>query len=247
MPGGVERGIGPVERDVVGQGHVAGAEGIVRPERAQRVLDGVAALHPQQRGEPAAFAVALDVVRRERQREAVGVPRDHPPGDVELLELHPRVAAVLHLAVDVDRPELGADLALGQTLEVGMLGRARAEVVRGHVARMSRGAADLPRQVVVAVDQRRGAEQRASVRERGVRRGRLRGGGSGHGDESGEEEKGRDSRRATGSRARRHALAARPSWTSSGRVMNSGQIVRSYSYGPPVSASVQGKPRHTAG
>ena len=121
---------------------------------------------------------ALDVVRRERQREPVRVARDHPAGDVELLELHPRVAAVLHLAVDVDRPELRADLSPLEPREIGVLGRRRAEIVGGHVARVALGAADLPRQVVVAVDERRGPQQRAGMGERGV--GGLRGGGCGH-------------------------------------------------------------------
>ena len=119
---------------------------------------------------------ALDVVRRERQREPVGVAGDHPAGDVELLELHPRVAAVLHLAVDVDRPELGADLPCLEPREIGVLGRRRAEVVGGHVARVPSARADLPRQVVVAVDERRRPQQRAGVRERGDPAG-LRGGG----------------------------------------------------------------------
>ena len=186
VPGAVERGVGPVEGDVVGQGHVPGAELVVGPERAERVLDGVAALHAEQRRDPAALEAALDVVGGERQRQPVGIARDHPPGDVELLQLHPGVAAVLHLAGDVDRPELGrrpvpaASRARSVCLGVGC-----AEVVGRHVARVALGAPDLPRQVVVAVDQRRGPEQRAGVGERGI--GGLRGGGCGHRQRSEEE------------------------------------------------------------
>ena len=55
MPGAVERRVGPVERDVVRERHVAGAERVVGPEDAERVLDGVAAFHAEQRGEPAAL------------------------------------------------------------------------------------------------------------------------------------------------------------------------------------------------
>ena len=65
---------------------------------------------------------ALDVVGGQRQRQAVGVARDHPPGDVELLQLHLGIPAVLDLARDVDRPELGPHLALGQPGQVGVPG-----------------------------------------------------------------------------------------------------------------------------
>ena len=54
VAGGVQRRVGPVEGHVVGEGHVAGAEIVVGPERAERVLDGVAAFHAQQRRDPAA-------------------------------------------------------------------------------------------------------------------------------------------------------------------------------------------------
>ena len=47
--GAVERRVGPVERDVVRQRHVARAEVVVRAQRAERVLDRVAALHAEQR------------------------------------------------------------------------------------------------------------------------------------------------------------------------------------------------------
>ena len=50
---------------------------------------------PEQRGEPSLLERALDVVGGEREREPVGIARDHPARDVDLLELHPRVAAVL--------------------------------------------------------------------------------------------------------------------------------------------------------
>ena len=202
MPGGIERGVGPVQRDVVRQGHVPGAERVVGPEGAQRILDGVPALHAEERPQPPPFPSALDVIRRQREREPVRVPGDHPAGDVELLQLHPRVAAVLHLAIDIDRPELRADLALSQALEIGVLRRAGSQVVGGHIARVAGGASDLPRQVVVSVDQRRGPEERAGARERGVGGRRLRVGGSGHQDESREEEEERQRRRSSDHRAR---------------------------------------------
>src|SRR5207247_2540754 len=125
-------------------------------------------------------------------------------------------------------------LALLEPGEIGLLGGGGAQVVCGHVHRVALRAADLPRQVVVPVDERRGPEKLAGVGERGVGRGRgrLRGGGSGHewsGGKDEEEENG-------GARAAHRApfmdsplVEGRPSCTSSGRVMNSGQIERSYS------------------
>ena len=52
VPGGVERRVGPVEGHVVGERHVAGAEIVVGAQRAERVLDGVAALHAEERRDP---------------------------------------------------------------------------------------------------------------------------------------------------------------------------------------------------
>ena len=80
VPGAVERGIGPVEGHVVGEGHVARAEIVVGAQRAERVLDGVAALHAEQRGDPAALELALDVGCGERQGQPLGVAGDRTGG-----------------------------------------------------------------------------------------------------------------------------------------------------------------------
>ena len=80
--------------------------------------------------------LALDVVGGERQRQPVGITGDHPPGDVELLQLHPGVAAVLDLSRDVDRPELRRHLALLEPAESVCLG----DRVRRSYAATSRGA-----------------------------------------------------------------------------------------------------------
>ena len=47
--GAIERGVGPVERHVVRERHVARAEVVVGAQRAERVLDRVAALDAEQR------------------------------------------------------------------------------------------------------------------------------------------------------------------------------------------------------
>ena len=70
VPRAVERGVGPVERHVVGQRHVARAEGVVGAQRAERVLDGVPALHAEEGGQPPMLDRALDVVRRRGRRPA---------------------------------------------------------------------------------------------------------------------------------------------------------------------------------
>ena len=181
--------------------------------------------------------LALDVVGGERQRQAVGIARDHPAGDVELLQLHLGVPAVLDLAGDVDRPELRADLALRRAGQIGVPGRRGAEVVGRHVARSLRRLADRPGQVVVPVDQRGRAEQLAGVLERGDRSDCAAAGAGIRTSRSGEGEGGRELaelRRATSIGAPLTlltllALRARPICTSSGRTTNSGQIVRSYS------------------
>ncbi len=122
---------------------------------------------------------------REREGQALGIAGDHPPGDVELLELYPGVAAVAVLARDVDRPELGAHLARGEPREVGLpLGRA-AQVVGDHIPRRIPGRADLPWQVVVAVDENGAGEQPPRVGERRVGGLRLQGQGE---DEKGEQQ-----------------------------------------------------------
>jgi hypothetical protein len=127
--------------------------------------------------------LARDVVRGQREAQMVGIARDHPAGDVELLELDAGIAAVLHLPVDVDRPELRPQLAGLHPSEVGMLRRRLTDIVRGHVQRMIGGATDLPGQIVVPVDQRRGPEQRTSVGQRPVGRRGLPVGGRWHQDE----------------------------------------------------------------
>ena len=168
VAGGVQRRVGPVEGHVVGQGHVAGAQIVVGPKRAERVLDGVAAFHAQQGGDAAALEAALDVVGGQGQRQAVGVARDHPASDVELLQLHLGIPAVLDLARDVDRPELGPHLALGQPGQVGVPFGWLPEVVGGHVAGSILALADLPGQIVVPVDQGSGAQELLGVLQRVV-------------------------------------------------------------------------------
>ena len=159
VAGGVQRRVGPVEGHVVGQRHVAGAQIVVGAQRAKGVLDGVAALHAEQGGDAAPFEAALDVFGGQRQRQAVGVTRHDAPGDVELLQLHLGKATVLDLTRDIDGPELGPHLALGQPGQIGVPFGCLPQVVVQHVPGSILALPDLPGQVVMSVDQGSGAQE----------------------------------------------------------------------------------------
>ena len=78
---------------VVSQRHVAHAEIVVGAQRAERVLDRVSAFHAQQRSDASGAMRGADVGHGGRELQAVGIARDHPPRDVDLLELRAREAA----------------------------------------------------------------------------------------------------------------------------------------------------------
>jgi hypothetical protein len=58
----------------------------------------------------------------QRELEHVGVSGDDLEGDVDLLELHLRRPGLDGARRDVDRPELRADHALAEALDVGVAG-----------------------------------------------------------------------------------------------------------------------------
>ena len=146
---GVERGVGPVERDVVRERHVARAHVVVRAQQRERVLDRVSALEAEQRADLPRLEAGLDLVGGERPLE-LGILRDHAARDVDLLELHAGVAwlarhvairlvrRIARLAGDVDGPELRADVACFQAREIGHARRSLVQIVRVHVVRMRR-------------------------------------------------------------------------------------------------------------
>ena len=74
---GSGRAVRPVQGDVVGERHVADAEVVVRAQRAQRVLDGVAALEAEGGSDASRAQRALHVVRGEAPGQ-LGVARDRP-------------------------------------------------------------------------------------------------------------------------------------------------------------------------
>ena len=87
----VERGVGPVERHVVRERHVARAECVVRAQQGERILNRVAALEAEHRAE---LAVRVGIAHRVGGGRPLqlGIARDDLPRDVDLLELHARVA-----------------------------------------------------------------------------------------------------------------------------------------------------------
>ena len=172
----VERGVGPVERHVVGERHVARAHVVVEPQERQRVLDRVAALEAEERRDLPRLTLPLARASAVGAHCELGILRDHAPRDVDLLELDAGVARrarhralrlvhrLARLAGDVDRPELRADVTRLEAREVGHARRSLAEIVRLDVHRMHGVFADAPRKIVVAVHHRRGAQHAKGAR-----------------------------------------------------------------------------------
>ena len=171
---GVGRRVGPVVVLAVSERHVADAERIVGAQRAEAVLERLAVLHAEERGDLALLPGALDVGGAGGEEEGVRVGVDHPAGELDLLELGAR--RVRQSRGDEDAPELARDPALAEPRDVGVDGRAAlAQVDPGQIARER--LAQRPGQVVVAVDQRHFLEEGARPRERSVLGDERRGGG----------------------------------------------------------------------
>src|SRR5687768_6385923 len=125
------------------------------------------AFHPQDRPDPSAPELAPHVVRGKRERQPVGILRDHPARYVDLLELEPRVTGVLRLAGNVHRPELAADSSLPEAVQIGVSRRAYPEIIRLYVTRAHLVFPDDPRQIVVPVHERRASQHRSEERRVG--------------------------------------------------------------------------------
>ena len=149
----VQRGVGPVERHVVGQGHVPSTQVVIGPKRTEGILDRVAALHAEQGRDFLLLLRVYDVVGGEGEHQTIGIAGNHPARDVELLELHPGKPAVLDLPGDIDGPELCSDPTLGEAREIGHPFARSTEVIRRNVAGSAFGGSDFPGEVVMPVDQ----------------------------------------------------------------------------------------------
>ncbi len=110
---------------------------------------GVAAFGAEQRGHPAGGEDPLDVGGGQRELQGLGVRRDHPAGQVDLLEHRGDGGVPGDRGRHEDRPELGADAAGLQPRQVGVDARdrlgqvdarpARAAPTAGRCARRSAG------------------------------------------------------------------------------------------------------------
>ena len=174
--------VGPADVAVVGQRHVPDAERVQHAEHAERAADGSGRLRRRAARPPGRPRSPLHVVRGQRELQRLRVARDHPAGQVDLLE-HRGDRAVAGRAVpgrrptrtgaptppatsrgmSVCRPATGA----ARSTAVGSPGRwsrhfagTRAPGPRPAVSGPARspGRRDRPRQVVVPVDQREPAE-----------------------------------------------------------------------------------------
>jgi len=120
------------------------------------------------RNDPAGRERLPNAERRGAELKRIGILRDDPPRDVDLLELHSGVARITDLAGDVHRPELAAEHPLSEPLEIGVLGCVPTKIVRLDVAGHAFRLPDRPREVVVAIDQRRRRKDLLREREVGI-------------------------------------------------------------------------------
>ena len=70
----VRGGVGPRDVVVVGEGQVADTEAVEHAQRAERLVDLVAALGTHQAGDLALLPCLLDVLHRGGEGQLVGVP-----------------------------------------------------------------------------------------------------------------------------------------------------------------------------
>ncbi len=148
------------------------------PERPERIVDGMAALHSDERRDLSALEDRFDVIRREGQLERVGIPPHHLVDDVDLLEGGSDGGLSLELRVHVDRPELPAQAARSKASDVGHDGRLGLLEVQ-LVEVPLRLVAERHREVVVSVDERGAFVQRT----RAFDKRRIRGPVLGHRDQ----------------------------------------------------------------
>ena len=193
--GRVGRRVGPVGVLGMGERHVTRARHVELAQGGERVVDRMPPLHADQRGDAPGLVDAHHVVRRERQLEGVGIALGQPVDVVDLL--HHRLDGVrpLDLDRDVDRPELAAEPPLTQARDVGVHGRIELRGPRPQVDLVQvvlEPLAVLPREVVVAVDERHLAQQLARPldqrRVRSLVDSLLRQGCAGAGQQDGKQE-----------------------------------------------------------
>ena len=120
MRGIVGRAVGPGVVLEVRQRHVARAEGVHLPQHAEAAVDRMAALHAEQRGDPAGLHRLLHIRGGKGKLQPVRIASDQPLHHVDLLDRRHGSLRFGKVRRDIDRPELGPDPALSQPRQVGM-------------------------------------------------------------------------------------------------------------------------------
>ena len=138
-------------------------------ERGERARDHRSALETDERRDPPGREGALDLVGGRRQDERFGMARDEPMDDVELLDRHPERLELRQGGRHPDRPELAANASGAEPRDV------RVEALDVAAKVDARGPQAHPlaqgdREVVVAVDERRVSQDRASAGYERIRR-----------------------------------------------------------------------------
>src|ERR1035441_4065828 len=169
MLGLVAGGIGPIGIPGVSERHVARAERVSHAQHGQRVVDRVAAFHADEGGNLPLPMDALDVGGCQREFEGVGILSHHLVDDIDLLQHRLDGGRPGGDGRDINRPELGAHTAGAQAGNVRYHHRAELAGIASQVdrAEVVGAFAILPRQVVVAVDERNFAQQLADFGQGG--------------------------------------------------------------------------------
>ena len=158
-------GVRPRRVVVVGEREIAGREAREDAQDAERATDRMPSLDADHGGDPPGHRDPFDVVGGARDLEDVGMRGDQPPECVDLLERLRHRGVAREIRRHVDGPELPADASLCETGKIRLELRTRRRNVGGRLARDPL-LAKLPEQVVVPVDQRRGAEELRPARGR---------------------------------------------------------------------------------
>ena len=158
--------VGPGGGLRVGQGDVAGPGIEEFSQETQGVIDRIATLHADQRGDPAAPVDAFDIGRGGGQFEHVRMGGDDPLDGVDLLEGFARGLGRGQGRGHIDRPELTPDAAGPQARNVGVQFGRGVEIRRQvhSVGVIAVFFAQRPGQVVMAVDQRCAPQNLADAR-----------------------------------------------------------------------------------
>jgi hypothetical protein len=124
------------------------------PEGAKRRVDRVPTFHPDERRDLSLLENPFDVVSGERQLERFGVPPHHAMDHVDLFESGGDGLLARHRGRNVDRPELPADPSRLQPRDVGVYRRLRLADVQLLQIAVGCRFPQLPRIVIVPVDER---------------------------------------------------------------------------------------------